>query len=79
VNAASEPVPLNPRWRGLGPRIVSAFALAVPVIAAVYFGPPWFTALILIAAAVMGWEWVRMCRAQPLWLIIGAAAPTTQA
>ena len=72
MNAASAPVPPNPRWRGLGPRVISALALAVPVIAAVYFGPPWFTALIIIAAALMGWEWVRMSRAQPLWLIIGA-------
>lgn len=72
MSAATEQATDNSRWTGLGPRIVSAFALAVPVLGAVYGGPPWFTALIIAAAAVMGWEWTRMCRRDPVWLIAGA-------
>ena len=40
-------------WGGLGIRAVSATLLALPVLGAVYAGPPWFTLLILAGAAVM--------------------------
>lgn len=35
-------------------------ALAPPVLAAVWFGPPWFDALICAVAFLMAWEWARM-------------------
>jgi len=72
VNAASEQVTVKPRLSGTSLRAVSALVLAVPALASVYFGPPWFTALILLAAVLMAWEWTRMCAARPLWLIAGA-------
>jgi phosphatidate cytidylyltransferase len=42
-------------------RIVSALVLAPPVLAAVWFGPPWVALVDLLAAAGMGWEWGRLC------------------
>src|SRR5215831_10922160 len=51
--------PANPRKLLL--RIVSALVLAPPVLAAVWFGPPWLTMLVLLAAAGMAWEWGRLC------------------
>ena len=72
MNAASEPATLSQPLTGTRLRAVSAVAMAVPTIAAVYFGPPWFTALIIAAAIAMAWEWSRMCRRDPLWMIVGA-------
>ncbi|MEX0693419.1 MAG: phosphatidate cytidylyltransferase [Rhodospirillales bacterium] len=73
MNAASEQATPDTRLTGTSLRVVSALVLAVPALASVYFGPPWFTALVLIAAVIMGWEWSRMCDGNTLWLIIGAA------
>jgi phosphatidate cytidylyltransferase len=42
-------------------RIVSALVLGPLAIACIYFGPPWFNALIATAVAIMAWEWTRMC------------------
>lgn len=44
-----------------------------PVIAAVYFGAPWFTALIILFAAAMLWEWGVMARSEIMWLVPGTA------
>jgi phosphatidate cytidylyltransferase len=73
VNAASEQATPENRLTGTNLRAVSALILAVPALASVYFGPPWFTALVLIVAVIMGWEWSRMCGGNTLWLIFGAA------
>jgi len=72
VNAASAPATPEPRLSGMSLRAVSAVVLAIPALAAVYLGPPWFTALVLIGAVAMGWEWVRMCGGDPKWMIGGA-------
>lgn len=75
MSAASEPAPLsksNTRWSGVKTRAVSASILAIPVLGAVYAGPPWFTLLVVVGAGIMGWEWSRMCRRKPAWLVIGA-------
>lgn len=72
MNAASEQVIANSRLSGMSLRAVSALVLAIPALASVYFGPPWFTALVLVSAVLMGWEWTRMCSGKPLWLITGA-------
>lgn len=42
-------------------RIVSALVLGPLAIACIYFGTPWFDALIATAVAIMAWEWARMC------------------
>lgn len=41
-------------------RALSALALAPPVLAAVWFGPPWSDILILLSACVLLWEWLRL-------------------
>lgn len=41
-------------------RVLSAVALAPPVLAAVWFGPPWFDVLICGVALLLAWEWARM-------------------
>lgn len=50
----------------LGPaltrRLLTALALAPPVLLAVVLGPPWSDLLLLLLAAVMAWEWGRICR-----------------
>lgn len=48
-------------FRNLGIRLRSVAIFAPPVIAAVYFGPPWYDILVAGAAFVMVWEWARMC------------------
>ena len=72
MNAASAPVTSDSRLSGTTLRTVSAVVMMVPALAAVYFGPPWFTALVLAGAAVMGWEWSRMCGGDAKWMLAGA-------
>ncbi len=75
MSAVSEPAPHNEptaRWSGLKTRAISAAILSLPVLGAVYAGPPFFTLLILLVAGIMGWEWSRMCDCQPSWLVVGA-------
>jgi phosphatidate cytidylyltransferase len=43
-------------------RIVSALVMAPVAIAAAWFGSPWLGILTALAAAIMAWEWVRLCR-----------------
>ena len=40
-------------------RILSAAVLLPVVIAAIYFGHPYFTVLVAVFAGIMGWEWAR--------------------
>jgi len=54
------------RASSLAKRALSALALAPPVLAAIWFGPPWSDALILLSAAVLLWEWVRLVGHRPL-------------
>jgi phosphatidate cytidylyltransferase len=51
----------RPEPDGLGRRVASAVALAPLPIAAVWFGSPWLPLLTALAAAVMAWEWGRLC------------------
>ncbi len=57
--AAANPPVSHPS--ALRQRIISALVIAPPALAAVWFGSPWLSALILLAVAVMGWEWARLC------------------
>ena len=52
-------------------RIISAAVMIPPVLAAVHFGPPWYTALIVILAAAMVWEWAHLAGRDPAWLVPG--------
>lgn len=55
-------------------RLLSAVVLAVPVLAAVYLGSPYFDAVLVLAAVIMVWEWRRMTSAasnMPVWLVGG--------
>lgn len=80
MSVASDQVAPNPPTpSGLAVRTASALVLAVPVLADVYFGPPWFTLLVVVVAALMGWEWAGMCKRHPGWMVLGAiyiAVPT---
>jgi len=43
-------------------RLQSAMVLAPLPIAAIWFGSPWLPMVTGLAAAVMAWEWGRLCR-----------------
>jgi phosphatidate cytidylyltransferase len=45
----------------LAMRAVSAVVLAVPVVAVAFIGSPVFEATVIAAAAVLVWEWCRLC------------------
>jgi phosphatidate cytidylyltransferase len=45
----------------LATRCLSALVLAPPVLAAIYFGPPYSDVLAIVCGALMGWEWARLC------------------
>lgn len=47
----------SPPGGNLAKRIVSALVLAPPVLAALYFGPPYSDILVFVAAVLMTWEW----------------------
>lgn len=54
-------------------RVVSAAVLAPPVLAALIAGPPFSDILIVLAAAVLAWEWgglVLERRSLPAWLLV---------
>ena len=56
--------PLSDRKPGnLILRIRSAAVFAPAAFAAIYFGFPWFDALIALVTALMLWEWARICGA----------------
>ena len=42
-------------------RALSAVVLALPVLAAIYFGWPYFSLLTAAAALILAWEWTRVC------------------
>jgi phosphatidate cytidylyltransferase len=45
----------------LAVRALSAVVLALPVLAAVYYGWPYFMLLTAAAALILAWEWTRVC------------------
>lgn len=50
-------------------RILSSLVLAPLALVVVWLGPPWVAALAALGAAVMGWEWARLCRARRFGLV----------
>ncbi len=62
-------------FRGaLTARVLSALILAPPVLAAVYYGSPYFDILVAGALAVMAWEWNRLVRGVSRELSLGRLA-----
>jgi phosphatidate cytidylyltransferase len=62
------------RWSDLGPRILSALAMAVVGIGTVWAGGIWFSGLCVVVAGLMVWELAAMIR--PGWTarLLGLAA-----
>ena len=58
-------------------RVISALVLAPAVIAATWFGAPWFEILIGAMMAVAGWEWCRLTSVSspPAWALIIGCGP----
>ncbi len=46
---------------GVKVRTLSSLVLALPVILAVWFGSPWFEAMVVLCALVLAREWSRLC------------------
>lgn len=42
-------------------RLLSALVLAPPVLAAFYLGTPYLEAVVVLAAAILAWEWAGLC------------------
>lgn len=53
--------PPDRRFGNLGLRLKTAAVLAPPVLAAMYFGSPWFDLIVMVAGGTMAWEWARIC------------------
>lgn len=59
-------------------RILSALLLAPPVVAAAYFGAPYFPILVVVGFSIAAWEWLRLCQPdgpdRTGWLVVAAVA-----
>lgn len=65
-------------WADLRPRVLSAIALAVVGIAAIFLGGFWFAGVAVAVAAVIVWEVSVICDARrPLAIATAAGAATT--
>lgn len=49
------------KMSNLALRLGSALVLGPLALAAIYFGPPYFDILMTLIAAIMAWEWARLC------------------
>jgi len=55
---------------GFGLRLVSSVALAIPAIAAIIYGFPYFTVLVGLFALALAWEWSSLCAGNHFdWLV----------
>jgi phosphatidate cytidylyltransferase len=61
------------RFRGLATRAVSAAVLAPPVLAALWFGYPWFDLVAALAAPIMVAEWLRLTRGRGMARVMAMA------
>jgi len=61
----------DPTHSDLAARIVSAGVLAPGVLAAVYFGTPFFEIVVGSMALILAWEWNRLCAGRTMWLLGG--------
>lgn len=53
-------------WSDLGPRVASATVMSVVGSVAIWLGHPVFLCVVLVCVALMAWEILEMCEAQPL-------------
>ncbi|MGB8274601.1 MAG: phosphatidate cytidylyltransferase [Alphaproteobacteria bacterium] len=78
MNDATAPPVRGSGFGELPRRILSTAVLAPAALAAAYFGPPYFTVLILSGALVLAFEWGSLCGgarlAGPAWLLFPAVA-----
>ena len=58
------PQPAQDKWSGLGLRVLTGVILAPLLLLAIYTGPPYSDALLVVAGGAAAWEWVRLCRDQ---------------
>jgi phosphatidate cytidylyltransferase len=61
VGPALTPPGAAARWRDLRKRVLSAALLAPAALLCVWLGAEAWTALMAAAAALLAWEWVRLC------------------
>ena len=75
---ALPPNPSNSGSKELGKRALSALVLAPPVLAAIYFGPPYSDLLVFLAGVLMAWEWACVTGNKgfdrPLLIAVGSVA-----
>jgi len=69
VTGRQEP---KPGSSGLFLRLLSAVVMIPPVLAVVYFGAPWFDAMVIVGAMILAWEWFGLCGKRVGWLAFGA-------
>ncbi len=72
MNVAMEQPKPSPKSGGLWVRLASAGVLIPPVVAAIYFGSPYFEVLVAVGAGILAWEWFGLCGRKALWLLFGA-------
>ena len=56
--------PTPGKWSGLGLRVLTGVILAPLLLLAIYAGPPYSDALLVVAGGAAAWEWVRLCQGQ---------------
>jgi len=56
------PRPALDKWSGLGLRVLTGVILAPLLLLAIYAGPPYSDALLVVSGGVAAWEWARLCR-----------------
>ena len=64
MTAAAAAPPSAARWRDLRLRLVTALVLGPLVLACIWLGGVFFTALIALTVVGLAWEWVRICGAR---------------
>ncbi len=78
VPALADAVPkagASGRWADLRQRAVSAALLAPATLFCIWWGGAAWAALVMAAAAGLGWEWATMCGAAPARVVQGALVP----
>jgi phosphatidate cytidylyltransferase len=70
-NIIAETAATAPAKATLRTRIISAAILAPLVLGAAVIGAPYWDILVALMAALMAWEWARLCGGRPGWLLLG--------
>lgn len=83
VNDATAPPARGSSWPEVLRRVLSTAVLAPAALGAAYFGPPYFTLLVLAGAWLLASEWGTVCGRGHLggaaWLLFPAVAPSALA